>query len=259
MSATHLSRTDTESHRHRPWGRVVAALLSLMPMYGAVGEGRDASRALQYRIQGYVVEGAPGVNGAEMTTRMSQATGERVSLAGVRAAMVELRQYLKEQGYPQASVALPRQPLTNGVVTLQVNLGTRAVAEGGQPESESGLPGIAAWRPSGFDIRHFVVRGNSVLSAEELDRPATRPKTIRIKRPDGTSGRKPLTISRPEEAETSSVMQPAGTTEDLDSEEQPGVFVGIMAIAALLVSCVLLYCLLAQTLAPTLPFPGRIL
>ncbi len=97
------------------------------------------------------------------------------------------------------------------------------------------------------------------LSAEELDRPATRPKTIRIKRPDGTSGRKPLTISRPEESETASVMQPAGTTEDLDGEEQPGVFVGIMAIAALLVSCVLLYCLLAQTLAPTLPFPGRML
>jgi len=94
------------------------------------------------------------------------------------------------------------------------------------------------------------------LSAEDADRPATRPKTIRIKRPDGTSGRKSLTISRPEdeaEPETSSVE------EFTSDDESPGTFVGLMAIAALLIAGVLLYVLLAQTLAPTLPFPGRIL
>ena len=32
------------------------------------------------------------------------------------------------------------------------------------------------------------------------DRPTTRPKTIRIKRPDGTTARKPLMITRPDEA-----------------------------------------------------------
>jgi hypothetical protein len=94
------------------------------------------------------------------------------------------------------------------------------------------------------------------LSAEEIDRPATRPKTIRIKRPDGTSGRKALTISRPE-----GEVEQAAPVKTLESTgaESPGVFVGIMAIAALLITCVLVYVLLAQTLAPTLPFPGRII
>jgi hypothetical protein len=36
------------------------------------------------------------------------------------------------------------------------------------------------------------------------------------------------------------------------------LLVGLAAIAALLVTGVLFYLLLAQTLAPTLPFPGRI-
>ena len=95
------------------------------------------------------------------------------------------------------------------------------------------------------------------LSAEELDRPATRPKTIRIKRPDGTSGRKALTIARAEESETAEATEQ--TIEELtSSEETPGTLVSIVAIAALLVACVLLYVLLSQTLAPTLPFPGRI-
>lgn len=138
-------------------------------MCGAVGEGAEASSALQYRIQRYVVEGASGISDAEMASQLSRGTGERVSLAGIRAAMVQLRQYLKEQGYPKASVALPRQPLTHGVVTLQVNLGTPAAAKDGQPAPGSAPQELAAWKPSGFDIRHFVVRGNSVLSAEELD------------------------------------------------------------------------------------------
>jgi hypothetical protein len=96
------------------------------------------------------------------------------------------------------------------------------------------------------------------LAAAEADRPATRPKTIRIKRPDGSSGRKPLTISRPEGSEDLTVA-PSGSTETMGAdEEDPGLLVGLAAIAALLVTGVLFYLLLAQTLAPTLPFPGRI-
>lgn len=96
------------------------------------------------------------------------------------------------------------------------------------------------------------------LSAEELDRPATRPKTIRIKRPDGTSGRKPLTISRPEGSEASSISTEP-VTELGGEEDTPGMLVTITAIAALIVAGVLVYLLIGQTLAPTLPLPGRIL
>ena len=98
------------------------------------------------------------------------------------------------------------------------------------------------------------------LSAEDVDRPATRPKTIRIKRPDGTSGRKALAISRPsDEAAPDAAAVTADIAPAIESDDdEPGVFVGIVSIAALIVACVLVYVLLAQTLAPDLPFPGRI-
>lgn len=97
------------------------------------------------------------------------------------------------------------------------------------------------------------------LKPEDLDRPA-KPKTIRIKRPDGTSGRKPLAIARPSGAPQeapgiSAVAEPASS---MPESEQPGLLAGISAIAALLVVSVLFYVLLAQTLAPNLPFPGKI-
>ncbi len=83
------------------------------------------------------------------------------------------------------------------------------------------------------------------------DRPATRPKTIRIKRPDGTSARKALTISRPDES-----LAPVGAIGG-DEEETGGAF-SIIALVAVLVTCVLIYVLAAQTIAPTLPWPGRL-
>lgn len=95
------------------------------------------------------------------------------------------------------------------------------------------------------------------LSAEELERPSTRPKTIRIKRPDGTSARKALTISRPEES--AAPAEAAPSAEELASPDaQPGILETLAAIAALLVVGVLFYVLLAQTLLPDLSFPGRI-
>lgn len=98
------------------------------------------------------------------------------------------------------------------------------------------------------------------LSAEELDRPATRPKTIRIKRPDGTSGRKALTISRPEQSAAAEEPTAIQSAEEmvLGEEAGPDLLTGLLTIAATLVAAALVYVLLAQTLAPTLPLPGRI-
>mgnify|MGYP001221587727 CR=1 FL=1 len=100
------------------------------------------------------------------------------------------------------------------------------------------------------------------LEAEDPNRPSTRPKTIRIKRPDGTSGKKALTITRPEDGQVVAtgaiappVVQEAGA---IGEEEGTDLLTGIAAIAALLVMGVLVYVLLAQTFLPDLGFPGRI-
>ena len=97
--------------------------------------------------------------------------------------------------------------------------------------------------------------------------PPTRPKTIRIKRPDGTSARKPLTIARPGGATpVSKAVAPAaaasavGVQAALDVEEDtgPGALYAVLSILALLVSLVLVYVLLGQTYAPDWPFAGRL-
>lgn len=94
------------------------------------------------------------------------------------------------------------------------------------------------------------------LPPESADRPATRPKTIRIKRPDGTTGRKSLTIARPA-GEESTLTTPISSSYQPE-EEGAGTVFSILALVALIVACVVVYVLAAQTIAPTLPWPGRL-
>ncbi len=97
-------------------------------------------------------------------------------------------------------------------------------------------------------------------SAAEGDRPVTRPKTIRIKRPDGTSGRKPLVIARPDgEAAPAATLTGFPTTQDSTEGEEPaGTMYSVLALVALLIVCVLVYVLAAQSVALDLPWPGRL-
>jgi hypothetical protein len=107
------------------------------------------------------------------------------------------------------------------------------------------------------------------LPPEGSDRPTTRPKTIRIKRPDGTSGRKPLMIARPADemasgtaaSPVSPVMEEGFAVSEAGGgeEEGAGTVFSILALVALLVTCVVVYVLAAQTIALDLPFPGRII
>ncbi len=86
------------------------------------------------------------------------------------------------------------------------------------------------------------------------DRPSTRPKTIRIKRPDGTSGRKPLMITRPDEA---AAAAPAAAAEvAVVGEDEPHALFSVAALLAVLVTLGLIYLLVGQTVAPELPLPN---
>ncbi|NCC51312.1 MAG: hypothetical protein EOM20_08865 [Spartobacteria bacterium] len=84
----------------------------------------------------------------------------------------------------------------------------------------------------------------------------TRRKTVRIKRPDGTSASRELTISKP-------TVMPSRSMSRVEKTEVPGemdihpVF-PILALCAAIITLVLLYILAAQTIAPGLPFPGRL-
>jgi hypothetical protein len=98
-----------------------------------------------------------------------------------------------------------------------------------------------------------------------VEQPVTRRKTIRIKRP-GAEGdevpatRAPMVIAR-EAGEVPGELPPTlpGMKMPMMAEaDEPGAIFTICAIAALLIVSVLIYVLTAQTFAPDLPFPGKV-
>ncbi len=85
-------------------------------------------------------------------------------------------------------------------------------------------------------------------------KPPSQRKTIRIKRPDGTSAVKPMPIARaPAREEPKFTASEAGE----EQEESAGTLFTVLALVATLVVLVLLYVLTA-TLYPGVPFPGRL-
>jgi len=106
------------------------------------------------------------VDAAALQAALAGATGDAVSIPAIRAGMVRVRQALRDLGYRQAAVTLPRQPLTGGMVVLEVALG---VPETGATPPMTPSDTLPDWKPPTYDIRHFVVRGNTVLSPEALD------------------------------------------------------------------------------------------
>ncbi len=142
--------------------------------------------------------------------------------------------------------------------TIPVGIPTPAPAPAARPKTITVKRPVAEAAPTAAEKAVSEAKKSETaridLPADGGDRPATRPKTIRIKRPDGTSARKPLTISRPD-AEPAAGTVPSGV---IGGEEPAGAVYSALALVALLVGCVLVYVLAAQTFAPDLPWPGRI-
>lgn len=96
---------------------------------------------------------------------LHDAIGTNVSLPQLRRALVHLQEAYRERGFSKVSVTLPRQSLTDGVVKI-------LVVEG--PDASRPAPAdnaaLQSWAVPAYDIQHFEVRGNSTLTAEEIDR-----------------------------------------------------------------------------------------
>ena len=87
------------------------------------------------------------------------------------------------------------------------------------------------------------------LPSEGSGEPPTKPKTIRIKRSDGSSASRVLAISQP--GDTGRMGDAA-----YSDEEETGTLWSVLSLVAVLVAAVLVYVLIAQTMAPGLPFPN---
>lgn len=131
--------------------------------------GSEVSAPPVFRVDRYRVEGSQVLGEVEVGQVFRDATGPRVSLVAIRQGMLRLRQLYRDRGFPRASVTLPRQALTNGVVLLKVSdaeTPTRTEQPAVGSESREIL---REWRVPTYDIRHFEIRGNSVLTPEMID------------------------------------------------------------------------------------------
>lgn len=113
-----------------------------------------------FQIQSFEVTGSTRLSPAQIRETLQDATGPSVNLSRIRASLVRLQQAYRDAGLPNASVVLPRQPLTNGIALVRV------IEDASIPAPR---PVLAGWTVPSFEVRHFVVQGNSVLSAEEID------------------------------------------------------------------------------------------
>jgi hemolysin activation/secretion protein len=118
-----------------------------------------------FQVQRYAVSGNSALDQATLDHVLRDATGTDVSLPQIRRALLKLREAYRERGYTKAAIHLPQQPLTDGVVRVSVIEGGSASRP--QPPAARDLP---SWTVPTYEVRHFEVRGNSVLSAEEIDR-----------------------------------------------------------------------------------------
>ncbi|TAN38172.1 MAG: hypothetical protein EPN23_03135 [Verrucomicrobia bacterium] len=98
-----------------------------------------------------------------------------------------------------------------------------------------------------------------------VEEPVTRRKTIRIKRPGAegespTTTRAPIALARaaPEQTEKSNATLEAEVTVQDVVAEEAGLLDTVCAVAALIIASALVYVLAAQTIAPNLPFPGKV-
>ena len=189
------------------------------------------------------------------TSRIELPTGEAAKRATARIPEAPVAEAPKKpipMGVPTAPAIPPQRPKTISIPRPQAPIAAKppAPAVDSEPMTAPALEAVSEAKKSEtarIDLPHDTGDG---------DRPATRPKTIRIKRPDGTTAKKALTIARPSEDQVYKPITPSDVS--LGSDEGPGTAFTVMTLVATLVCFVLLYVLAAQTILPTLPWPGRV-
>lgn len=136
-----------------------------LPAPRAAGVNTNAPAVAAFSIQRFEVAGSTVFDGAFIQQTMREAIGPAVTLPQLRRALTRLQEAYRERGFTQVAVTLPRQSLTDGAVLVRVDEGPNA-SRPIQPEN----PALEEWKVPAYDLQHFEVRGNTALTAEELDR-----------------------------------------------------------------------------------------
>ena len=101
----------------------VFALLFLMsgaPAFAADPASAGADAIPAFNVTGYVVEGSPLPATNDLSSLLQPYTGPSVSVEQIARAAALVQAQCREHGYPLTSVAVAREQITNGIVTLNL-------------------------------------------------------------------------------------------------------------------------------------------
>jgi hemolysin activation/secretion protein len=124
-----------------------------------------AAAAPTYEIRRYEIAGSTLFTEGMIDDLMRDGVGANVSLLQIRRALVRLQEAYRELGYTRVLVTMPRQSLTDGIVRIQIVEDSKGPKPGTSP-----APEVTAWPAPSYDVRHFEIRGNTALTAEDIDR-----------------------------------------------------------------------------------------
>lgn len=147
-------------------GLIYVIALLLVVQLGSMptcAQTTNAPVAPSFQVSRYEIVGSSVLDQAAVDRAMQSAIGTNITAPQIRRALTKLQQAFRDRGYLRAAITLPQQPLTNGVVRLNV------VAGPNQTEPVATSVALPAAEPS-YNFQHFEIYGNSVLSPEEIDR-----------------------------------------------------------------------------------------
>jgi hemolysin activation/secretion protein len=148
-------------------GFVYATALLLAAARSGVCANAQATNAPvvpSFQVSRFEIVGSALLDQAAVDRATQSALGTNVTAPQIRRALTKLQQAFRDRGYLRASITLPQQPLTNGIVRLNVVPGPNQNEPAPAP-----VPLPAALVPS-YNFQHFEIYGNSALQPDEIDR-----------------------------------------------------------------------------------------
>jgi hemolysin activation/secretion protein len=141
---------------------------------------------LRFQVQAYSVRGDPLLTGPLLTSVLERHTGADLTVQALVDAAAELQRQYADRGHTNVTIAIARDRITNGVVTMNVFRGAvpqvvvdgrrcalPAPPAGAATEAAAASPTsapapsrtTAASAPIGFLVRTYDIKGNTLLAS----------------------------------------------------------------------------------------------
>ena len=129
-----------------------------------------ASSPPVYDIRHFEIHGNTKLTPEEIDEILGPAAGPSASLDQVREALTKLRDAYRARELPQATITLPEQLLTDGMIVIQVNEGLDPNDET-LASSQTVSPAVATTTKTErtFEVQSYEVIGNTLLSQSAID------------------------------------------------------------------------------------------